>query len=79
MFHYLGSSAEKAGLRPTKKTWRRIEYGDIIQAVDGREVQTVEDFLSAIDDKSVGDTVTLRVLRANESEPVDIKVKLEEQ
>jgi len=65
------SPADKAGL----------VAGDVIKAIDGTDVQDVEDLRDAIDDKKVGDEVTLSVVKNGVEEPdagvEDVKVKLE--
>ena len=64
------SPADKAGLA----------VGDIIAAVDGTDVQDVEDLRDAVDDKSAGDEVTLSVLKNGVEDPEadakDVKVTL---
>ncbi|MFO3795997.1 MAG: S1C family serine protease [Anaerolineales bacterium] len=73
-----GSPAEKAGLRggdrPT--SIQGLEAGgDLIIAIDGREVKRFDDLLRyLINNKAPGDTVVLTVLRGNEK--VDITVTL---
>jgi S1-C subfamily serine protease len=59
-----GSAAEAAGLRGAKIDGEgNIVPGDIILAVDGKEVGEVAALLARLDQKKVGDTVTLNVLR----------------
>ncbi|MFN3741333.1 MAG: S1C family serine protease [Anaerolineales bacterium] len=73
-----GSPADKAGLRggdrPT--SIQGVDAGgDLIIAIDGREVKRFDDLLRyLINNKSPGDTVVLTVLRGNEK--VDITVEL---
>jgi len=59
-----GSPADKAGLKP----------GDIIVAVNGKNVNERNSLTALLDQHQVGDTVTLKVNRDNKSQ--DIKVKL---
>lgn len=63
--------ADKAGL----------EAGDVIKAIDGTEVQDIEDVRDAVNDKSVGDEVTLSVVKNgvedSEADASDVKVTLE--
>ncbi|MFV1959302.1 MAG: S1C family serine protease [Planctomycetota bacterium] len=72
-----GSGAEKAGLRPTRRDPRtsRIILGDIIVALDGKPVRTRLDLYDLLDQREVGDEVTLTIRRGSETE--DVKVKLE--
>ncbi len=64
------SPADSAGLEP----------GDVIRAIDGTDVQDVEDLRDAVDDKSVGDEVTLSVVKNgvedSEADAEDVKVTL---
>jgi serine protease DegQ len=50
-----GGPADKAGMRP----------GDVITALDGRQLATVEDFLAALRPHRPGDVVTCSYLRGN--------------
>ncbi len=71
-----GSSAEQAGLRPTMRDeFGRIILGDVIVAVDGTKVQSINDLLDAFEAHEIGDTVTLTVRRGNRT--VSLKAKLE--
>jgi S1-C subfamily serine protease len=62
-----GSSAAQAGL----KAWRigpdGLVPGDVIVEVEGRKVDSLSDLLARMDDFRVGDTVTLRHRRDNET------------
>jgi putative serine protease PepD len=61
-----GQSSTNATVPPTG--------GDIITAVDGKEVLSIEDISGYLDTKSVGDTVTISVLR--NGKPMQINVTL---
>jgi len=54
-----------------------LQRGDVITAVDGTAVETPQDFRDALDDKSVGDTVTLSISRDGQTQ--DVTVTLEAQ
>ncbi|MBI5852135.1 MAG: trypsin-like peptidase domain-containing protein [Planctomycetes bacterium] len=54
-----GSGAAEAGLRSVTDHG----YGDVILAVNGSDVHSREDILAVLDDKRIGDTVELRILR----------------
>ena len=63
-----GSPAQKAGLRAGAlnvvvdgEPW--VLGGDIVQAVNGRDIQTVEQYAAMSKTLEIGQTVTLRVLR----------------
>jgi S1-C subfamily serine protease len=60
-----GSSAEKAGLRGTSLDRNGgLVVGDIIVAVDGEKVASVETFSQLLDDHRIGDEVNLSVRRS---------------
>jgi S1-C subfamily serine protease len=69
------STAEKAGLRETRRKDGKIALGDLIVAVDGESVRTSDDLFRIIDQHAVGDSIRLTVLR--DSERVEVDVKLE--
>lgn len=71
-----GSSAEAAGLRGTRRIRGEIVFGDVILAVDGRQVSSYDDLRNAMDRYKVGDTVTLTIER--ESLQMQLSVVLEE-
>ncbi len=69
------TTAEKAGLRETRRKDGKVALGDLIIAVDGESVRTSDDLFRIIDQHAVGDSVRLTVLRGGEK--VDVDVKLE--
>jgi S1-C subfamily serine protease len=69
------SPAAKAGLRPTTRDAQgRIRLGDVIVAIDGKKVESVNDLYLAMEQYKVGNTVMLTVLR--DGKPVQIKATL---
>ncbi len=63
--------AAKASLKPLT----RRQLGDVITAVDGQPVQTIDDLEAALDDH---DTVTLSILRGGPNgQKMDVKVTLQ--
>ena len=61
-----GSAAERIGLRGARETaGGRIELGDIIVAVEGRPVETIEDLMDLMEQHKVGDQVTIEFMRGN--------------
>ncbi len=59
-----GSPAQQAGLKPALRGIDgRIVTGDVIEAVDGRKVSTLEELSEVLEGKAVGDTVELSVWR----------------
>jgi 2-alkenal reductase len=76
-----GGPADRAGIKagtiPTSFP-TLLAGGDLIVAIDGREVRTFDDLLAyLITNKSPGDTVVLSVLRGDEK--TDIPVKLDKR
>ncbi|MGZ0019078.1 S1C family serine protease [Nitrosomonas sp. wSCUT-2] len=71
-----GSAADEAGLRGATLTPEgNIIANDIIIAVDGKPVDSVEKLLARVDAYKVGETITLTVLR--KGEPFEIPVTLQ--
>jgi S1-C subfamily serine protease len=71
-----GSTAERAGMRATKRDRRGNVYlGDIITAVDSQPVHSTNELLDAFERHKPGDQVTLTVLR--EKKAVNVAVQLE--
>ena len=61
-----GSTAERIGLRGARETaGGRIELGDIIVAVDGKPVETIDDLMDFMEQHKVGDQVTIEFTRGN--------------
>lgn len=71
-----GSTAEEAGLKPTRRDqFGNVYPGDVIVAVGGQPTPSANDMLSAFDDYKVGDTVLLDVVR--ERDRIQIQAVLE--
>lgn len=57
-------SAAKAGLRPTRRDASgQVKLGDVIVAVDGKRVESVNDLFLLMEQYRIGDAVTLTVTR----------------
>ena len=69
-----GSGAQRAGLVSLNQRAGSGILGDIIQQINGRTVNTVDDFLDILDEYNAGDTVELTILR--DSAIVNVKVPL---
>jgi S1-C subfamily serine protease len=71
-----GSPADKAGLKGGNldTTGAPAAGGDVITAVDGKSVKTVQELSNYFNTKNVGDTVTLSILR--QASTMDVKVTL---
>ena len=60
------SSAYDAGLIPAKiYPDGTIVFGDIILKADGKKVSTIKDLDEILEEKSIGDTITLEIKRGN--------------
>lgn len=77
-----GSPADKAGLKggSSQVALQNQVYvtgGDIIQKIDGKQLEDMEDLSAAINSHDPGDTVTLTVLR--DGKTIEIKATLSER
>ncbi len=71
-----GSAAAEAGLRAAKiEPSGGIVPGDIIVAVDGREVDTVAKLVARLDEKKAGEVVKLTLLREGQRTEVSATLK----
>ena len=71
-----GSGAERAGLRSTRMGEDGgIIPGDIIQAIDGREIADVNQLLAALDRYARGDRVRVRLWRLGETVEVEVDLQ----
>jgi len=75
-----GGAAAQAGLRPTRRDVDGdIQWGDLIVAVDGRPIESVEELLSAIEKHTIGDAVKLTIQRdlgTRQEESLEVTVTL---
>jgi S1-C subfamily serine protease len=69
-----GAPADRAGLRGTTQG-RAGQLGDVITAVDGEAVHTVDDLRRILDRHKVGDQVHLEVLRDGSSRQVVVTLE----
>jgi S1-C subfamily serine protease len=74
-----GGPAAKAGLRPTRYLEDGVALGDVIIAIDGKEVTNTDDLFRIIESYEVGDEVQVTVLRnpltrAQRKEVVSVKL-----
>jgi S1-C subfamily serine protease len=71
-----GSAASKAGIQPTRRDSEgRLRLGDVIVAIDGKNVVTPNDLFLLLEKYKVGDIVTVSLLR--DGKTVQAKVALE--
>ncbi len=71
-----GSSAERAGIRPTTRDRRGyIRLGDLIVGVDGEPIRSPNDLVLALERRNPGDVVRLTLLR--DGKKVEVSLKLE--
>jgi S1-C subfamily serine protease len=71
-----GSSADRAGLRGVRETGAgRIELGDVIVGVEGKPVETMDDFMDLMEKYKVGDRVKVDVMRNNKRLTVDVTLQ----
>jgi S1-C subfamily serine protease len=71
-----GGSADRAGLRGARETQAgRIELGDIVVAIDGKSVETIDDMMDVMEARKVGDQVTLDIIRANKRQQLSLTLQ----
>jgi len=71
-----GGSADRAGLRGARETVTgRVELGDIIVAVAGKPVTTIDELMDVLEDHKVGAQVAVEILRGNRRERVPITLQ----
>ena len=71
-----GGSADRAGLRGARETQAgRIELGDIVVAIDGKPVETIDDMMDVMEAHKVGDQVTLEIIRANKRQQLSLTLQ----
>ena len=59
-----GGAAARAGIRPTRRDAEgRLRLGDVIEAVDGKKIESTNDLFLLLEKYKVGDSVTLSLLR----------------
>jgi S1-C subfamily serine protease len=67
------SPAEKSGIRPTvRDDMGQVQLGDLIIAVDGKEVKSGDDFAAELEEKEVGTPVRLRLRRGQREMEVTV-------
>ena len=71
-----GKAAAKAGIRPTRRDFTgQLILGDVIIAMDGKQIDSVNDLYLVLERHQIGEMVTLTVLR--EGKRHEVKVILE--
>ncbi|MEA2083245.1 MAG: trypsin-like peptidase domain-containing protein [Thermodesulfobacteriota bacterium] len=70
-----GSSAESAGIIPTRQVGGEIILGDIIESVNGKIISSYDDLRNELDRYRVNDEVTLGLLRNGEHIKVQITLE----
>ena len=78
---YKGSPAEKAGLKGATGDIRIgnmiiASGGDLIAALNGKTIKSMDEFNDYMDSFEVGQTITLKVIR--DGKTVNVRVRLEE-
>jgi S1-C subfamily serine protease len=71
-----GSGAEKAGLKGARETVDgRVELGDIITAVEGKQVGTLDELMEVMEHHKVNDQVMVELLRGTHQERVSVTLQ----
>ena len=69
-----GGSAEKAGLKGMSRNQRSYVLGDVILEVDNKKVNNYNDIYHALDNKKIGDSVTIKYLRKRKVKTLALKL-----
>ena len=70
-----GSGAAAAGLRDTRRDRHgSIVLGDVVVAINSERVEDFDDLYNVLENKAIGSTVTVKVLRNRR--PLQLKIKL---
>ena len=70
-----GSGAATAGLRPAQVRGNTIIPGDVVQAIDGREVHTLEELEMTLDRYQPGNAVRVTIWRNGQVGDVSITLQ----
>jgi S1-C subfamily serine protease len=71
-----GGAAERAGLKGARETASgRIELGDIVLAVAGKPVTTIDELMDVLENHKVGDQIAVEILRGNRREKVMVTLQ----
>jgi S1-C subfamily serine protease len=71
-----GGAAERAGLRGAKEMPSgRIELGDIVVAVAGKPVTTIDELMDVLEHHKVGEQVAVEILRGNRREKIMVTLQ----
>ncbi len=70
-----GGAAKTAGIRGISQgTDGGIVIGDIVTAVDGEKMDSLDDLYRFLDKKQIGDTVQVQVFRDNKTQTIPVKL-----
>lgn len=71
-----GGGADRAGLRGLREaSGGRVELGDILVAVDGTPVETIDDLMDVMEKHKIGDRVKIEIVRNNKRLSVDVTLQ----
>ena len=69
-----GGAAEKVGLKGMSRNQRNYVLGDVILEVDKKKVNSYNDIYHALDNKKIGDRVSIKFLRGNKNKTLALKL-----
>ncbi|MDT4289139.1 trypsin-like peptidase domain-containing protein [Methylomonas sp. MO1] len=70
-----GSAAEKAGLQGVKISASGLTPGDIIVAINGKEVDSLSKLFARLDDQKVGDVVKVQLFNNGQTREVEVTLQ----
>ncbi len=71
-----GGPAHKAGIRPTQQFANEIVLGDIITSISSRDVQSYDDIRTELERYSIGDTISVGILRDGENMDLTLQLSM---
>ncbi|WGS85444.1 trypsin-like peptidase domain-containing protein [Methylomonas sp. UP202] len=70
-----GSAADQAGLRGVEITPDGVVPGDVIVAIDGKDVDSLSKLFARLDDRQVGDVVKVRLVNNGRTREVEVTLQ----
>jgi len=71
-----GGGADRAGLQGARETTTgRVDLGDIVVAIDGKPIETIDGLMDIMEKYKVGDRVRVDVIRNNKRQSVEVTLQ----
>ncbi|TPQ27358.1 S1C family serine protease [Methylomonas koyamae] len=70
-----GSAADKAGLRGVEMTPNGVIPGDMIVAINGQEIDSLQKLFARLDDQKIGDVVKVQLVNNGQTREVEVTLQ----